>query len=196
MTVTNVRAWLQRKPQPVRLVTEDGTEIAVGSGRSKWSVAEANIAELAPAEVRALDAGGRLLRMLSFASDGQPDGDGFKITNQHDRDIKIAEIIAKVSDQSALRHEAAYKAAFEKMAFLVELLVRRLTAAESQTVRLQNMLERQAAELATQTGEDQDNVMEKMIQTMMVQQFMQPPKAVAAKPNGKGNGKKESDDGA
>jgi len=171
MTITNVRAWLQRKPQPARLVTDDGTEIAVGSGRAKWSIAERNIAELAPAVVRALDAGGRVLRVLSFADDGteEVDARGLNITNQHDRDIKIAEIIARVSDASASRHEAAYKAAFEKMGFLVELLVRRLTSAETKNARLQNALERQAAEVAQATGEDQDDVMGKMIQAMLMQ---------------------------
>jgi hypothetical protein len=192
--ITNVRAWLQRKPQPARLKTDDGTEIAIGSGRAKWSVAERNIAELAPAEVKALDAGGRVLRILSFAEDGEANADqrGLQITNQHDRDIKIAEIISKVSDQSALRHEQAYAKAFEKMCFIVELVVRRLTAAENQNARLQRELEIVAAQRAEETGEDKDDVMEKMIQGILLKGLMEPK---AAKPNGKAQ-KKENGDGA
>lgn len=195
--MSNVRAWLQRKPQPVRLVTDDGTEIAVGSGRAKWSIAERNIAELAPAEVRAYDAGGRVLRVLSFAEgEAAADERGLAITNQHDRDIKIAEIIARVSDASAGRHEQAYKAAFEKMAFLVELLVRRLTSAESQVARLHHALEKASEAAAEASGDDKENVMEQMIQGMLMQAFMKPKAMPEAKPNGKGNGKKEKDDGA
>lgn len=187
MAVHNVKAWLQRKPQPVRLVTDDGTEIAVGSGRAKWTIAERNIAELAPAEVRAFDASGRLLRVLGFQEGGDAAADerGLNITNQHDRDIKIAEIIAKVSDQSASRHEAAYAKAFEKMGFLVELLVRRLTAAENQNARLQRELEVVAAQRADETGEDKDDVMQQMIQGLLLKGFIEAPKP---------NGKKEKPD--
>ncbi len=192
MTIHNVKAWLQRKPQPVRLVTDEGVEIAVGSGRAKWTIAERNIAELAPAEVRALDAAGRVQRVLGFQDDGAAAADsrGLNITNQHDRDIKIAEIIAKVSDASASRHEAAYAKAFEKMGFLVELLVRRLTAAETQNARLQRELEIVAAERADATGEDKDEVMTQMIQGLLLKGFVES-KQVPPKPT---NGKKDKPD--
>jgi len=189
----NIRSWLSRHPHPVKVKCDDGTVLMVGKTKSKWADLELAIANIEPATIQALDAQGAVLRMthLEREDDDKPEA-APPVTvgmNENDRDVRIAELIARVSDASAARHENAYKLAFEKMAFLVELLVRRLTFTEGQLHRTMQA-HAEAVAAGEQGSDDGDEMMGKMVQGMMM-------KAMLEQSNGKkSNGKKEDKDDA
>lgn len=124
-STTSIRAWLQRSPHPASLRTDGGETIAL-VGRNKWIEALTAIEALGPESLEALDKDGNILRAIKLGASTS----GTTSTPKDDQLTALARIMMQVGDQSAARHEAAFKESFSALLALANMMNARLTSME------------------------------------------------------------------
>lgn len=192
--VTNIRSWLRRPPHPAKLLCDDETEVAMGSGKRRWSEAEQAILALQPQRVSALDESGAILRVMVLdpALRGHIEertDHGRTVTEDADVEslpatelVQLGQLLVRSADSAAERHADAYKYAFDKMAQIVELAFTRLGALEQ--AWQEAMAEK--AEMAEGAG---DSDLSRAIETMVATRSAVPPSQAQRR-----NGKREQRD--
>lgn len=146
----NLRSWLRREPQPVRVIADTRT-IQVPAGPRKWAELEETILSIGATKVEAVGADGSLLRVVNLETEESSSGGpaiGRSASGLSEM-AQMAQIIAEASDRAAQRHADAYRLAFEENTKLVGLLAERLGSLESSWMRTLDQL----AEARQQTQE-------------------------------------------
>lgn len=172
----NLRSWLRREPQPVRVIADTRT-IQVPAGPRKWAELEETIVSIGATKVEAIGADGSLLRVVNLETEESSSGGGAigRGTSGLSEMAQLATIIAEASDRAAQRHADAYRLAFEENTKLVGLLAERLGSLESSWMRTLDQL----AE-ARQQGQSDNGEIQALIATALAGQAAAaaaPPKA-------------------
>jgi len=164
-SVSSLRRWLRRSPQP-RKLRVDGRKVDVADGGNCWAVTEETVLAMRPTRIEALDSNGTVLRAISLDRDDEDAAstDEPKPAAYEDQLTRLARIISDAHDAGAKRHEAAYAIAFSKFAELVQILSVRLGGLENawqkaMSATAQAQAERLIAEqLAAASGDGGDPV--------------------------------------
>lgn len=133
--MSDIRAWLQRAPQPATLrvydAEGDSRPVRVGTGPQRWRDA-LSACQGAP-RVDALDREGATLRTWTAEDDARPapaqGAGGAEL-------VLIARLLAEAGDKGASRHARAYELAFDKQAELLNIIVGRLDSMEKLVAKL------------------------------------------------------------
>lgn len=180
----NLRSWLRRKPEPVRVKADD-IVIAVPDSPRKWSELEETILAKGASRVECYDATGTLLRAMSLDEGTDEPAKANAASPEETMLVRFAELLTQASDASAARHADAFTHAFNTMATITKTISDRLYVMEKNwqaamiaTAQAQaQVVAAQAEAEAAQTGNDG-------VLGAVVQGFLQG-QGHAEKPNGK-----------
>lgn len=149
---SRLHSWLRRSPMPAAVRCDAKKTIAVGTNsKTRWRDVMISIDAVGANLLEALDAEGNVLRAMVLEDEDEDEHakptEEPKAVNGEHRDVAIARLVLEATDRGALRNADAYKAGFDKLSHLVEMLLQRTTALEG---IWQRTLENRAAELETQ----------------------------------------------
>jgi hypothetical protein len=189
-SVSSLRRWLRRTPQPRKLKV-DGRKVDVPSGVNCWAVLEETVLSMDPRRIEALDSGGVVLRATTLGADDAESASTDVDAKKSDADTELtvlARIISDAHDAGAARHADAYTLAFNKFAELVNILSVRLGGLENawqkamaQTAQAE--AEKIVAQQLANAGEGADPVAPALLAMLAQAQAVN-----AAKANGAANG--------
>lgn len=127
--MTNLRSWLHRSPQPVkvtaRLRNGDEKTVRIGATRSKWRDAEAALKTAVYCE--ALDEAGEILRAWEEESEETTQRSA---AGKETQLAELARLLVEAGDVGAQRQAEAYQLAFEQQSRLVQIIFERLAGLE------------------------------------------------------------------
>ncbi len=155
----NVRQWLRRKPQPVRVhcTTANGDKLVPVDRKNPrcWAETEATIIGLCASRIEALDSKDNVLRVaeLDVETQEEEQEEQPKVElSKYGRDMtQTARLIGEAYRDGANATKEAYATAFEYQTRIVDAVMRRLDSLERAWVRNLNLHQRFSAE---QQGED------------------------------------------
>lgn len=187
----NVRSWLRRIPQPVRVRLDRKKLLNVGEGKNKWRDVVQVIELEQPSTLEALDADGSVIRMTELQDPAEPAttevgaGPVGKLPPEFAVLQAFGALLLDAYVKGAEQHAKAYELAFAENTKLV-------TALSQQSRNLQHSLEDQLAQrLANAEGGDDGALsslgpLMPMLEALMARQLSAPSKTSS-------NGKKTKD---
>lgn len=197
MSVTNIRTWLRKSPEPVK-VQIGRTTIAVPNSRTKWADIVATIEATAEDgdKIVALDAGGVVLRAFVFeASEIEPEDEAAAPAAKGGQTelVALARELNIAADNGAKRHEAAYLMAFERITGLCQTISDRLSAMEamwSKAMLAQARAQADSIVAAAQArgGDDDPNSVMKLLGPMLGPALANMVEKASPPPNGQKKG--------
>ena len=193
----DIKSWLRKQPQPSHLLC-DGKKVAVSTGPRKWADTAETVLSLGTVRLEALADDGTTLRVVELeageaapAEDkGAKPGPDLAGLSKLGELAQLAQIIGNVSDQAAMRHQAAYAMAFAEFAKMNSAVLERLSAMEQSWVLSLNTIAEMRMQLVDAIAEakhaeqdDSGGMVGQLLGAAMGGALEAP------KPNGKANGK-------
>jgi hypothetical protein len=149
----HVRSWIRRNPQPAA-VRLDGVKVVpiAATGATRWADVMSVITSTDPARIEALDASGQVLRACDLHDQADEDAAAAApATERMTELVLLGQELRKAADESAARHEAFVRYAFETMASITSSVVNRSASIENAYMKL---LEAHAERMQSAPGED------------------------------------------
>jgi hypothetical protein len=146
-----LRTWLKREPPAASVrvhVGEDDEERIIKidpTDPRRWARTEETIAALDASCVEALDLEGNVLRAQPLGEEEAADPGASSAIALDPADepplVQLARLLNEASENSAQRHETAYKTAFDLLAEIVRLCINNMVAVSKTNERLNRRLE-------------------------------------------------------
>lgn len=193
-TLTDVKAWLKRKPWPDAIRVDGKSIVQVTNNANKWAECCESILAMKGHVLEALDRKGNVVRACDITPQGErdaPEADAKPETNWPATELGVlAKIITESNDRAAMRHENAYRIAFDRVVGLVELCLARVSGLEEAWTQELARRAQAVEERELNAGTVQSNAQgEQLLATVMQHGMLQMSKPAGtkvgpAKPNG------------